>query len=132
MAFAPRVHEGVEDVRHVPLLIWEQVGVAIGDVNALVAHPVGDCHGGEAKVDQERNVAVPQVVNPDLLDPCKLCGGLQGVVEGVLGERKEALVFVRLPLHLHVFLELLCEEPREGDDPFRLLRLRLADDVPAV
>lgn len=92
------------------LCFGNKVGVAIGDGNALVPHPVGDCHGGEAKVDQERHVAVPQVVNPDLLDPCKLCGGLQGVVEGVLGKREETFVFVRLPLHLHVFLELLREE----------------------
>ena len=50
--------------------VGEQVSVAVSDVDALMPHPVSDCQGREAHVNQQGNVAVSQIVNPDPLDPC--------------------------------------------------------------
>ena len=35
----------------------KQVGVAVGDVDTFMPHPVSDCQGGEAHVNQQGNVA---------------------------------------------------------------------------
>ena len=62
-------------------------------------------------------MAVPQVVDADLFDPGEPCGGLQRVVERVLREGEETIVFFDVVLHLHVLLELLGEEARQGNHP---------------
>ncbi len=108
------------------------MGVAVGDVHALVAHPVGDRDRGEAQVDQKRDMAVPQVMDPYLFHTGKLRSGFQRVAERVLREGEEAVVFLDVAFHLHVLLEFLREEAGQGDHSLGLLGLRRADDVPSV
>ena len=55
----------VQPVRHIHLLGGEEVGVAVGDVDALVSHAVRDGHGAESHVDQQAHMAVPLGYNND-------------------------------------------------------------------
>ncbi len=48
----------VQLVRHLRLPGGEQVSVAVGDVDTLMPHPVSDCQGRKAHVNQQGNVAV--------------------------------------------------------------------------
>ena len=128
MVLTPRIHERVKHVCHVPLLVREKVGVAIGDVHALEGHPVGDRDRGEAQVDQKGDMAVPQVMDPYLFHTGKLRSGFQRVAERVLREGEEAVVFLDVAFHLHVLLEFLREEAGQGDHSLGLLGLRRADD----
>ena len=41
------------------------MSVAVSDVDALMPHPVSDCQGREAHVNQQGNVAVPLRYNYD-------------------------------------------------------------------
>src|SRR5699024_10536506 len=59
----------VQFVRHLCLPGGKQVGVAVGNINAFMSHPVSDCQGRKAHVNEQRNVGVPQVVYSDPLDP---------------------------------------------------------------
>ena len=41
------------------------MGVTVGDVDTFMSHAVGNCHGTEAHVDQQRYMAVPLRYNYD-------------------------------------------------------------------
>lgn len=41
------------------------MGVAVGDVDTLMPHPVSDCQGGEAHINQQGNVRMPLRYNYD-------------------------------------------------------------------
>ena len=41
------------------------MGVTVGDVDAFMSHAVGNCHGTEAHVDQQRYMTVPLRYNND-------------------------------------------------------------------
>lgn len=41
------------------------MGVAVGDVDTLMPHPVSDCQGGEAHINQQGNVRMPLRYNND-------------------------------------------------------------------
>ena len=45
------------------------MGVAVGDIDTLMPHPVSDCQGRKSHVNQQGDVAMPQVVYSDPLDP---------------------------------------------------------------
>ena len=41
------------------------MGVAVGDIDTLMPHPVSDCQGRKAHVNEQRNVGVPLRYNND-------------------------------------------------------------------
>ena len=41
--------------------------VPVGDVNALVSHALGNRHSGEAHLDEQRDMGMPQIVDTDAL-----------------------------------------------------------------
>ena len=41
------------------------MGVAVGDIDTLMPHPVSDCQGRKAHVNEQRNVGVPLRYNKD-------------------------------------------------------------------
>ena len=68
--------------------------VAKGDVNALMAHSVGDCQRAESFLNKQRDMAVAQVVNADALDAGDPAAPFNLVVEKRLRYLEDALVGV--------------------------------------
>ena len=61
----------LELVRHIGLLSREQACVAIGRFLRLATERVGDIEGGESHVDEHGDVATPQGMDANALDPPK-------------------------------------------------------------
>lgn len=78
----------VELLRHLVLLVGEKMGVHHGHLGALVPEPVGDGKGGEAHLDEQRDMAVAQVVDSDGLESSGPASPLHLVPEEVLGDRE--------------------------------------------
>ena len=116
---------------HVVLDAGEQVGVAVGDVGRLVAHAVRDGERGEAHVDEQRHVAVPEVVDADGLEAGRLAPARHLVAEEVLGHGEDPLIGAEVEPG-EERLHLLRVEARHGDDALRLRGLRVGEDVPPV
>lgn len=114
----------VQRAGHVGLDAGEQVGVAVGDVGRLVAHAVRDGERGEAHVDEQRNVAVPEVVDADGLEAGRFASALHLVAEEVLGHGEDPLVGVEVE-EGEERLQLLSAEAGHGDDALRLRGLRV-------
>ena len=81
----------VQAVSHFRLIIGKQVGIPVGDVDALVAYTFSNCHGGESHFDEKRNVGVPQIVNPNAFDACLFCAPVHLVMQIVLGDGEDAI-----------------------------------------
>ena len=49
---------------------------SLNEDGTFVTYPVSDSHGGESHLDQQRNVAVPQIMDSNALYPgCFRCSG---------------------------------------------------------
>lgn len=104
------------------------MGVAERDVGALVPHAVRDRHRREPHVDEQRDVAVAQVVHPDALQSRRVASPAHLVREEVLRHGEDPLVVPDLQL-LEVLGHLLDEEFRHEDRPLGLRRLRVGHHV---
>lgn len=94
------------------------MGVAVGDIDTLMPHPVSDCQGGEAHVNQQGNVAVAKIVEPNV--PRISFGtqlpkgrgyifGLDEIADPIDTDRSPVLFVVRAPTQLAVFLLLFLD-----------------------
>lgn len=126
MLFLP---EFVKGVRHLFLLRWEEMGVAISDIDALVANPLGNRKRREPHVDEQGYVAVPKVVDADALNAASFVPSLHLVAEEVLRHLEDPVMRLQVISQLQILSHLLVQEPRNRDRPDGLRRLRVGDGV---
>lgn len=105
------------------------MGIAEGDVDGFVAHPLGDGQCGEAHVDQQRNMAVPQIMHPDDLDAALLTAPLHAPLQGLLGEGEDPGVRLCAVQMLHIVSDLVAEELGHLDVAVAFLGLGIGDDI---
>ena len=91
------------------------MGVAVGDVDALVPHPLGDGHRAVPQMDEQRHMGVAQIVNPDTLDAALRRPALQLPAEKTLGHGKSPVVGPQVVHHGEIVLNLFAEKCRHGD-----------------
>lgn len=121
----------IERVRHLDLLGREKVGVPVSDVHALVADSLGDCERREPHVDEQRHMAVPEVVDADPLHAALGASSLHLVAEEVLGCREYPVMRSEVVPQLQELPHLLVEELRHGYLPDGFRGLRIGDGVDA-
>ena len=107
------------------------MGVLIGDVHALMPHPVCDCQCREAHLDQQRYMGVPQVVDSDALHPGFLGSPVHLVVQVALGHLKDPLVWLDFVEGFQIVSDLVRQKLRHLDDPDTLGCFRVGDHIPA-
>ncbi len=123
----------VKGVGDLGLLVREKVSVAIGDIGALVADAIGNRQRGEAHLDEQGNMAVPQVVDPDPLDAGFLASALYLVRQVILRNIEDAIVGTEVaPEFFQVLLHLLGEELGHGDPSHGVRGLRFGDGVDSL
>ena len=108
------------------------MGIAICDVDALVADAVRDRDRREAHVDEERNVAVAKIVYADLLHTGGLGPALHLVIQEPPREGEEPVVRLQIVEARGVIPHFLAEELGHFDRAVALFRFRRGDDVPAL
>lgn len=119
----------VKGVGHVVLDVREQVRVPEGDVRRLMAHALGDCNRREAHVDEEAHMAVPDVVNANLLHARSRADTLHLMRDAAFRDREQAVVASDLLVSLQVVLDLLGQELRHRDGAYGFRGLRVGDHV---
>ena len=68
------------------------MGVAISDIDTLVAYTLGNGQCRKAHINQEGNVTVANIVDPDTLDACLFAAALHLPMQVVLADRENAAV----------------------------------------
>ena len=106
--------------------------VAVGDVNRLVAHALGDGKRGEPHLDQQAHMAVAYVVYADALHARRLAPALHLMGQEVLGHGEQALVGGDVVAHLDEVRHLVAQEGGHDDRAHRLGRLGVGHGVHAV
>ena len=108
------------------------MGVLIGDIHALMPHPVCDCQSREAHLDQQRYMGVPQVVDSYPLYPGCLGSPVHLVVQVALGHLKDPLVWLDFVEGFQIVSDLVRQKLRHLDDPDALGRFRVGDHIPSL
>lgn len=106
------------------------MAVAECDLCGLVTRPIADGHCREPHLCQKRDVAVPEVVDPDDGNPrhgASLRDGRLELRRAEVGEY--ALIMSRWRHVVDEVPKLVAQELREGNLADRLLRLRVGDEV---
>ncbi len=107
--------------------------ISVRDVDRLVSYPVGYVGRAVAHVDQNRDVAMAEVVHADPLYSRYLAAPVHLIAEIFPGQTLEDPLIVRdMEEEPDVFFYLLRQEPRYPEPPVGLLRLRWPDDVLAA
>ena len=105
------------------------MSVIVGDVDAFMSHPVSDCRGRKAHVDEKRNCAVPDVMNPNTLHPRLLCASVHFPMEIAFCNGKHSVIFAHIVEHFQIVLNFLYQKLRHFDNTIAFLRLWRGDDI---
>ena len=109
------------------------MSVAIGDIGALVTDAISDRQRGEAHLDEQGDMAVPQVMDPDPLDAGLLASALHLVRQVVLRHVEDAVMGTKVvPEVFQVLLHLLGEELGHGDSSHGVRGLRVSNGINAL
>ena len=108
------------------------MSVAVGDVNAFVPDALGNGNGGEAHFNQQGNVTVSEIVNPDAFNACGFCAPVHLMVQICLGDGEDAVIGFQPIQRLDVILHLIHEKLRDFDRSVALGRFRWRDDDVAL
>ena len=84
--------------------------IAVGDVDALMPHAVCDGQRGESLVDQQRDMAMSEVVNSNALHAGCLAAPAHFAVQLVLTDGEDTGVAFRAMQPLDVILDLVAQE----------------------
>ena len=104
------------------------MGITIGDVDAFVPDALSDGDGGKSHFNQQRNVAVSEIVNPDAFNACGFRTPVHLMVQICLGDGEDAVVGFQPIQRLDVVLHLIHEKLRDFDRSVALGRLGRRDD----
>ena len=108
------------------------MGIAIGDLDALVTHPVRNGHSGKAHINKQADVTVPQIVDPDALDPGGLGTSVHLVMEIAFGHGENAVLLFYPIEHPQIVLHFLAEKLRHLDGAIAFLGFRTGNHILAV
>ena len=64
------------------------MGISIGNLNAFMPYPVGNGNRRETHVNQQADVAVSQIMNPNALHAGRLCAPVHLVMKVMFGDSK--------------------------------------------
>ena len=103
--------------------------ITVSDLDALMSHTVSDSNSREAQLDQERNVAVTQIVNADSFQACRFHTPVHLMVQIALGYGENSLVWLLVVQHTEILLHLLAKKIRHFNGTVAFLGFRLCDDV---
>ena len=112
--------------------VGEQVGVTVSNVDTLMPHPVSDCQGRKAHVNQQGDVAMPQIVYSDPLDPGLFRSPVHLTMEVGFCYREDTVCRLYGVQALDVVLHFITEESGHLNDPVALGRLGVSDNIPAL
>ena len=87
---------------------------------------------GHVHFDQGSGVAVPKIMNPNLLYLGKLAASLHFPVQEMLVIGKQAVIRLKIIAALHVVLEAVAEDVRDCDRSVAFWRLGRRDSVLSV
>ena len=93
--------------------------VMICDINALMAKTISDCCCTESHINQKRNMAMSNVMNPDSLDICFLCSPVHFSVEIVLGDQEHPIIISDIIEHAKIILHFICKKLLDKIDESR-------------
>ena len=105
------------------------MGVAVGDVDALMSHTLRDGQSGKAHVDQQTDVAMSQIVYANPFHPRLLAAAVHFPVEIALADGEHPAVRLHAVELLEVVLELITEELGHLNHTVALGRLGGGDDI---
>ena len=95
-------------------------------------HPVSDCQGRKAHVNQQGDVAMPQIVYSDPLDPGLFRSPVHLTMEVGFCYREDTVCRLYGVQALDVVLHFITEESGHLNDPVALARLGVSDNIPAL
>lgn len=95
-------------------------------------HPVSDCKGRKAHVNQQGDVAMPQVIYSDPLDPGLFRSPVHLPVEVGFRHRENAVCWLHGVQAFDIVLHFVTEERRHLNDSVALWRLGVGDNIPAL
>ena len=108
------------------------MGVIVSNIDALVTDPVRDCRCRESHVDQEADVAMPEVMNSYPFHACRFSPLVHLPMKGILRQRENPIrVFNAVEL-AQIIPNLFGQEPRHPNRPIALLGLRGRDTILTV
>lgn len=122
----------IELFGHLRLDRGKQVGVPIRDIDALMPHPICNGHSAVTHVNQKRNVGMPEVMDTDPLNPCRLGTAGHLVVEKAFRHRKQPISRLQILTHRHIVFQLIAEKLGHQNLPLALGSLGFGDDVFAL
>ena len=105
------------------------MGVAVGDVDALMPHALRDGQGGKAHVDQQTDVAVSQIVYANPFHPRLLAATVHFPVKIAFADGEHSAVRLHAVELLEVVLQLVTQELGHLNHPVALGRLGGGDDI---
>lgn len=96
------------------------MGVTISDVDTLMPHTLCNSQGGKAHVDQQTDVAMPQIVYANAFYPSLLTATVHFSVEIAFADGKHPAVRLHTVELLEVVLQLVTKELGHLDHPVAL------------
>lgn len=105
------------------------MGIAVGDVDTLMPHTLCNSQGSKAHVDQQTDVAVPQIVYANAFYPSLLTATVHFSVEIAFADGEHPAVWLHSIELLEVVLQLITEELRHLDHAVTLGCFRRSDHI---
>ena len=105
------------------------MGIAVGDVDTLMPHTLCNSQGSKAHVDQQTDVAVPQIVYANPFHPRLLAATVHFSVEIAFADGEHPAVRFHAVELLEVVLEFITEELRHLDHAVTLGRFGGSNDI---
>ena len=121
-----------QGVRHFLLGGGEQVGVTVGNVNALMAHPVSDGHCAVSLADKQGHMGMPQIMDANFLQPLPFTPQLHFAVKVILRHRKQPVLRLQLVLHPQIIPQFVAKEVGNLHLPLAFGRFGVSNKVPAI
>lgn len=105
------------------------MGVSVGDVDTLMPHTLCNSQGSKAHVDQQTDVAVPQIVYANAFYSSLLAATVHFPVEIAFADGEHPAVRLHSIELLEVVLQLITEELRHLDHAVTLGCFRRSDHI---
>ena len=105
------------------------MGVSVGDVDTLMPHTLCNSQGSKAHVDQQTDVAMPQIVYANPFHPSLLAATVHFSVKIAFADGEHPAVRLHSIELLEVVLEFITEELWHLDHAVTLGRFRRSDHI---
>src|SRR5699024_3883141 len=103
--------------------------IPIRDINAFMPYPVCDCQSCKTHINQQTDMTVPQVMNPDSLYPSLLTAAIHFSMKVTFRNREYTIIRFNSIQLFQVVLNLVAKELRHLDHTNTFRSLRGSDKV---